>query len=282
MYGLKSFYFSPQDSQSEEKGFAAVQKALALDPHAPEAHFARAIMLWRPSRGFPHREALADYRQALAAQPNFDEAWHQHGLILAHVGHLEHALRDLERAVSINPANTLARFRIGVAKLYQLKYQDAIAEFDRVPRQFQPVLRSYQRTWALLALGREADAAKELSQAFAQTSDTGGVLHSTRAVMKARSGDRKGAEADIDQAIKIGMGFGHFHHTAYSIVSAYSILGDFDKAQEWIEHAASDGFPNYALFAADPSLERLRTTSRFQSFLLKLRQDWEQIPGEIE
>jgi len=283
MYGLKSFYFSPQDSQWEEKGFVAVQKALALDPNAPEAHFARAIMLWRPSRGFPHREALEEYRLAIAAQPNFDEAWHQHGLILIHVGHLEQGLRDLEKAVSINPANTLARFRIGVTKLYQLNYEDAVANLDRVPRQFQPTMRSYQRAWALFSLGRNQDVAKELTQGLAETpSDTGGVLHGARAMMRAALGDRKGAEADVAAAIKLGKGFGHFHHTAYSIASVYSLLGDVDQAQQWIENAAGDGFANYSLFATDPNLDRLRQTLRFQAFIAKLRGEWDHIPGEIE
>ena len=106
--------------------------------------------------------------------------------------------------------------------------------------------------------------------------------HSTRALIRARSGDRRGAEADIAEAIRIGKGFGHFHHTAYSIASVYSLLGDTDKAQEWVENAAADGFPNYSLFEADPNLEGLRTTSRFQAFLTRLRQNWAHIPGEVE
>jgi TolB-like protein/Tfp pilus assembly protein PilF len=281
MYGLKSFYFNPQDPQWEEKGFVAVQKALSLDPAAPEAHFASGIMLWRPSRGFPHQEALAEYRQALSSQPNFDEAWHQRGLILIHTGHLDQGLQSLERAVSINPANTLARFRIGVAKLYQGKYEEALSNFDRVPRAFQPALRSYQRAWALLSIGKEEEASKELTQGLLENPiDTGGVLHSARAMMRARSGNRKGAEDDIAASIKLGKGYGHFHHTAYSIACAYSMLGDFDKALEWLDNAAKDGFPNYSLFERDLSLERLRNTAQFKEFARKLRQQWEHIPGE--
>jgi TolB-like protein/Tfp pilus assembly protein PilF len=281
MYGLKSFYFNPQDPQWEEKGFVAVQKALSLDPAAPEAHFASGIMLWRPSRGFPHQEALAEYRQALSSQPNFDEAWHQHGLILIHIGHLDQGLQNLERAVSINPANTLARFRIGVAKQYQGKYEEALSNFDSVPRVFQPVLRSYQRTFALFSIGKEDEALKELTQGLMENpTDTGGLLHSARAMMRARSGDRKGAEDDIAASVKLGKGYGHFHHTAYSIACAYSMLGDLDKALEWLDNAAKDGFPNYSLFETDLSLKRLRNTAQFKEFVRKLRQQWEHIPGE--
>jgi len=183
--------------------------------------------------------------------------------------------------VSINPANTLARFRIGVAKLYQGKYEEALSNFDRVPRAFQPALRSYQRAWALLSIGKEEEASKELTQGLLENPiDTGGVLHSARAMMRARSGNRKGAEDDIAASIKLGKGYGHFHHTAYSIACAYSMLGDFDKALEWLDNAAKDGFPNYSLFERDLSLERLRNTAQFKEFARKLRQQWEHIPGE--
>jgi len=96
-YGNKSFYYRADDPQWEEKGFAAARKALALDPASPEAHFAQAVMLWRPSHGFPNREALSELRKALAGRPNDDEAWHQHGLILFHAGHLAGGRRSIEK-----------------------------------------------------------------------------------------------------------------------------------------------------------------------------------------
>ena len=37
VYGNKSFIYRANDPQWEEKGFAAVRKALALDPNAAEA-----------------------------------------------------------------------------------------------------------------------------------------------------------------------------------------------------------------------------------------------------
>jgi hypothetical protein len=58
------------------------------------------------------------------------------------------------------------------------------------------------------------------------TSDPGGNLYGARAMVRAKSGDRPGAEADITTAIHVGKVYGHFHHTAYSIAAVYSVLGD--------------------------------------------------------
>jgi tetratricopeptide (TPR) repeat protein len=238
-------------------------------------------MLWRPSHGFPNKEALAELRKALAGQPNWDEALHQHGVILFHVGHLEGALQDIDKAVAINPSNTVARFRYGPIFVYQLKYEDALAALNRVPQESFPAQWTYQHAWAQIALGHFQEASRELESALIRgTGDQGGVIHGARAMLWAKMGDRKRAEADIAEAIRVGKGFGHFHHTAYSIGAVYSVLGEMDNAQAWIENASNDGFPNYTLFEKDPALERLRAVPQFQEFLKKLRQEWEHIPGE--
>ena len=283
VYGVKSFNYRPDEPQWIEKGYAAVEKALALNPASPYAHLARGRLLWRHSQGFPHLEALAEYRQSLAARPNFDEAWHERGIVLFHVGHLDAGLRAVQQAVALNPSNTLARFRLGPLANYRLKPEEAIALLKRVPREVYPAQWTYHMSLALISLGRLDEASREIESALAgNVPDQGGVVHSIRALLRAQQGDRKGAEADIATAIRIGRGFGHFHHTAYSIGQVYSVLGDLDRAQEWIENAANEGFPCYTLFETDPFLDRLRGSARFRTFLTALRKEWERIPGEAD
>jgi adenylate cyclase len=283
LYGNKSSEYRPNDPQWEEKGFAAVQRALNLDPDAPEAHYAQAMMLWRPSHGFPNREALLELRKALAAQPNFDEAWHIHAAVLMHVGHLDAAAHGIQRALEINPGNTAARIRFGPIYVYQQKFEDAIAALTRMPPEASPFQWTFYMAWALISLGRFEEAGRLVDGALKDNPvDQGGVLHAARAMLRAKRGDRSGAEADVAEAIRFGRSFVHFHHTAYSIGAVYATLGELDKAQEWIENAANDGFPNYAYFETDVHLARLRATPRFRAFLSKLRLEWEHIAGEPE
>jgi hypothetical protein len=74
-YGTKSFFFNAADPQWEDKAFAAIQKAEALDVESPEVHYARSALLWTHSHAFPHRDALAESRKAYSIQSSFDEAW---------------------------------------------------------------------------------------------------------------------------------------------------------------------------------------------------------------
>jgi adenylate cyclase len=256
-------------------------RALAIDPQSAEALYMRAMLIWQPSEGFPHRGALADFRMALASQPNLDEAWHYRGVVLMHVGHLKRAGASYERAIALNPGNTQARFRVAPLLNYQLKFEDAITVLRRIPRDILPSQWTYHMAWALVSLGRTREAAQEIAAALAASpTDQGGVIHAARALLRAKTGDRRGAESDIAAAIEAGKGFGHFHHTALTLGEVYATLGDLDRAQEWVEKASNDGFPCYSFFEVDPHLAPLRATDRFRSFLAQLRAEWQHIEGE--
>jgi hypothetical protein len=70
----------------------------------------------------------------------------------------------------------------------------------------------------------------------------------------AAAGDKARAHEKIDEALKLGQGFGHFHHTAQNVASA-----------------AENGYPNLTWFERDPNLNKLRKDSRFIEFLKKLK-----------
>ena len=277
-YGVEGFNYRPDDPQLRAKGYSAIEKALALDPQSAEAHYARGILIWQPSKACPHRAALDEFRLALTRQPNLDDAWHHRGVVLMHIGHLEHAGEFYQRALALNPVNTLARFRFAPLRNYQQRYDDAITVLRRVPQDIYPSQWTYHMGWSLVTLGRMREAAQEIEAMLASNrADQGGVIHATRALLRAKTGDRRGAEADIAAAIELGKGFGHFHHTALTIGEVYALLGDLDRAQEWVEKAANDGFPNYSFFEVDPHLASLRATERFRRFLQQLRREWEHI-----
>ena len=104
--------------------------------------------------------------------------------------------------------------------------------------------------------------------------DEGGVGHSVRAMMLAKAGSRAGAETEIATAIRLGQGFGHFHHTAYNIASAYALMGDRVQAVRWLRTAAEEGFPCYPLFASDKQLDSLRSDKDFIALMQKLERDY--------
>lgn len=270
------FLFTPGEKQWEEKAYVAIEKALKIDPELPEAHLARGRLLWTPANHFPHDRAIQEYRRALAANPNVDEAQNYLALVYIHIGAFDQALSELHKAMAINPSNGLTQFRISEALLFEGKYEPALVVLRSTPRDVNPALLDHETAWALLNLGRKEEASEVIEKYLKEhPEDYGGLFAGLQAVVAASEGQERRAEEKVKLAVERGKGFGHFHHTAYYLACAYARLNKPEQAVKWLENAANDGFPCYPLFASDSNLDNLRQDARFIAFLEKQKQQWE-------
>jgi len=266
-YHIKAFYFATaadERKQLSENEEIAVERSLAIDPDLAEGHYARGLMLWTHAKRFPHERAIQSFKRALAIDPNLDDAHQQLGLIYMHLGLFDKALAELGKALEINPANTSARLRTGVVYLYRGKYEDAYSVFSSTPLQQNPSLLAFQTATALFELGRDDEASALIEKYLTEyPNDEGGVGTSVKAMILAKAGRTADAEAAITHAEEIGPDFGHFHHTAYNIASAYALMKKPDKAVDYLQIAADDGFPCYPLFENDEVFKHMRDNTRF-------------------
>src|SRR5713226_501055 len=280
-YRNMAFALKPQEREWEEKAYTAMERALKLDPDLAEAHVARGLLLWTHANHFPHALAVQEFRRALDLNPNLDEAHHQLASVYNHIGLLDKAEEEIQKAVAINPGNTGARFRVGVNLLYQGRDEQALAAF-RDSEKFSPAVWAYQTSCALFHLGRREEAAARVAEALKNNpQDEGGALTSIQALLAASTGDAAAAEAKIKRAAELGKDFGHFHHTAYTIACAYALLNKAEPAMKWLRMAADDGFPCYPLFERDPNLNNLRRDQRFIAFMAKLKEQWERYQATL-
>lgn len=283
-YTIKARYVaSPTDrKKTYVDAEIAVDKALAIDPNLAEGHFARGLMLWTPYKRFPHEQAIQSYHRAIELNPNFTEAHHQLGFIYAHIGLLDKGQTEIERALSIDPGNTLARYRLGVIDMCRAKYAEALEIFNTTPLEQNPELVTSYASTALLRLGRKEEAAALIDRYFKDYStDKGGIVTSVKAMMLAKAGKNGEAEATIQHAIEIGRGYAHFHHTSYNIASAYALMNEPEQAMKWLQVTADEGFPNYPLFEGDAQLNNLRNDPRFIAFMAQQRQQWDHFSATL-
>jgi TolB-like protein/Tfp pilus assembly protein PilF len=278
-YAEKSFFYAPDDLGLEGRAFAAIEKAFALDPDSAEAHLARGQLLWRPSHGFPHRAALAEFRLAAAARPNLGAARGEIASVLIHVGHLDEALVEARKAEALNPGQTVAAGRVSEIYLFQGKPQLSLDERNRTRSNREIPMEECDHTWALIDLGRFEEASRFIASAFKDSKAGATQLkHAVSALLAARQGNRRAAESEIRAALAEPQGLGQFHHVTFMVACAYSVLGDTAHAQEWMEKTVAEGFPCFTLFEVEPSLERWRGTPQGHEFLVNLRREWEATP----
>lgn len=276
-YIWKDFSFFPGHPELAEKASMAMERSLQLDPNLPMGYLARGRLLWTPVANFQHEKAARDYRTALDLDLKLDEAWNQLAMVYTHIGALDEALRAARTAVEINPNNHLLSLRLGQTLNSQTNYAEALAVLQSIQRSVHPQMIGHQTAWALLNLGRTDEASAEIDQLLKDhPEDKGGTFASVKAVLAVRAGDHHAAENWIRQALEKGKdkGYGHFHHTAYTIGCAYALMNKPDEALKYLEMAASTGFPCYPSYEKDPNLNSLRQDPRFIAFMEKLEQQW--------
>ena len=112
-----------------EEAIAAFEKAIALQPHLPQAHYGKGMSLrdkeeFRQIQEDMEQTFLTDeeeelieidratYEKALAAfakttelDPNFELAWREQGVLLKELERYPEALAAYDQAIAINPTN---------------------------------------------------------------------------------------------------------------------------------------------------------------------------------
>jgi serine/threonine-protein kinase len=108
---------------------AAVQAATRLRPDAGETHLARAQYLYYGRRDYAG--ALAELESARRVLPNDARIFELTGYILRRRGQQEEGLRNLQRAVELDPRNFYTLQQIAVSYQALGRYAEAIAALDR-------------------------------------------------------------------------------------------------------------------------------------------------------
>jgi tetratricopeptide (TPR) repeat protein len=227
----------------------------------------------RHGRSFPGGRPKAGPEGRHQVPPRGD---HQLGFVYLHIGLLDKGWQEIEKALAINPGNSLARYRLGVIDMCRGKYEEALQIFISTPMEKSPSLLAFYTSTALFRLGRNQEASAIIEQFLkSYPNDEGGLVTSVKAMMLAKAGKHREAEDTIRRATEIGRGYAHFHHTSYSIASTYALMNQPEDAIKWLQVTAEEGFPCYPLFEGDTNLDSLRQDPRFISFMAEQKQQWE-------
>jgi TolB-like protein len=269
-YARMGFAFDPEGGWLE-KAETMCAEALAIEPRLPEGRYLKGLLAWTPRRGFDHVTAITEYMAAIAGRPNLTEAHERLSITLMHLSMLPEASSHTERALAIDPEDTLARVHRGLCAYLEGRFQDALeislaSERDRSP------WANYQTAMCQLHLGDLEGAARN-ADLVARRFPEDPVSHSFRALIAARSGDAGAAREAIDQTLRRKRSFGHYHHTQYDVACTHALLGEKEAALDWLTDAARNGFPCYSFFEIDPLLGSLRGEPRFRTLMRELEEE---------
>jgi TolB-like protein/Tfp pilus assembly protein PilF len=126
LYAVLGFDHTPARLALTE---AALQAATRLRPDAGETHLARAEYLYYGLRDYAG--ALAELESARRTLPNHPRIFEVTGYILRRRGQQEEGLRNLERAIDLDPRNFLTLQQLALSYQFLGRFAEVIATYDR-------------------------------------------------------------------------------------------------------------------------------------------------------
>ncbi len=266
------FATGPEVATWGERAKREAARAIALDPALAEAHLAMAAVARKSE--FDWAGTLEESRRALELNPNLDLAHYFRAAAFYHLGLLEHASREVQRALAVDPLNTVEQLRTrGVVAFLRGDYRPAIDLLEQVRRTSS---RAYADSYLSQAYYYHGDTTRAFqildSLSRVPSAPAASRARAFLATYWARRGDRGKAKALAGQVIK---GAYMDHHVAYSLGTTYAQLNEPGEANRWLLQAVNSGFPCYPWFARDSLLEPIRHDPEFRQLLDHLRESFE-------
>lgn len=259
----------PASKWSEKAEFHCA-RALELSPDLPEAHVAKAFLLWSPLRNFQHLDAIVELRKAIALQKNLPRAYNRLGTILAHIGLLDRAREMYERGRPFQPKKAVNH---SIVQVYLWNRELDLAAEEIEAWRSEGLSNKYVIYFATqhtLMAGDWAQARGLLDEALVLTPEDPLVV-SLSGLYWALVGDAEQAMECVTRACSSAKSFGHAHHTDYQIACIFSLLGRRDVAFEWLERAVNHGFACWPFFLNDDCLQNLRSLPEFETLVSSLQ-----------
>jgi DNA-binding winged helix-turn-helix (wHTH) protein/tetratricopeptide (TPR) repeat protein len=265
----RHFEYDPASVWLEKAEFH-VRRALEIDPDLPEAHVARAFLLWGPSKNFQHLEAISELKRALVLQNNLSHAYNRLGTILAHIGLLDHARSMYERGSLFHPKKQVSPSIVQVY-IWNQEYE-AARETIAAWRAESPGNKYaiYFAPQSAMMSGDLRQARVLLDEALQLLPDDPIVI-SLYGVFHALAGRHEQALDCLTRACASPKSFGHAHHTYYQNACILALAGRPEPAFEWLERSISSGFACWPFFLKDPCLESLRGLPQFELLISSLQ-----------
>ncbi len=174
-HGTQFWFASLDPSEARrQKAFAALDRARALAPDAPEVHLAQGAVAYLCRNDW--RGALDEFRLAQAKLPNDAQLLYRMALSQRRLGEMAAAEQLLQRVVELNPNDVRSVSSLVETQVALRRYRDAVATHDRF------------RT--LLALDGQAAEFRLVSE-YALSGDTAAFLRAM-ALAPARTNDPHG------------------------------------------------------------------------------------------
>ena len=244
----------------------AATKALELDQTLGEAHASLAFHRFIYDWDFAGAET--EFKQALELNPNYAEAHHWYAIYLANMGRHDQALPLAKRAVELDPLSPLMNMTPALASYLARRYDEAVDALRKIIEMEPGFMVAHSVLGNVyVQKGMYGEAMAEYQKVLELSKGVPVVAATMKAVIAhayARRGKESTARKILAEIIdQTGM-------SPHFIAEIYGALGEKDLAFEWLDKAYAQHDMQMVSLRVNPTLDGLRSDSRFADVLQRV------------
>ena len=272
-YTFLGYYGAMPDDVTWSRARNFADRAIRINPALAEAWSARGL-----EAGFYRwawEEARASCEKAIDLNPASALAHSQYALAyLLPTGSVDQAIWHFEEAIRLDPLFSVAQYVLGFAYLSAGRYEDAARQYARTTElgSVHPDVY-WDYGMALGYLGRYAEARKAYEKKRFLSGENPGDGGGLEAWF---SGDFEKARRDAAGVERIGLAG---REEAMDLARYYSMVGNREKALEWLETGLRRRERQMLWILVDPRLKAIRGEERYKAVVRKMGLEKLKSPG---
>jgi serine/threonine-protein kinase len=246
------------------KAKAAAQRALELDDELAEAHTSLAHTAFHL---FDFETAEREHRRSLALNPAYPTAHHWYALKLAATGHLDQSIAELRRAQELDPLSLIITAIRGWPLYLKRDYDGAIGQYRRAIDMDRGFLAAHY--WLGLALAAKQMGDEAIAEERQAVELSSGITEARAALAYVEAAC--GRQAEARRLLRELEADRERHYVSgYVLAAVYAVLGEKQRAFEWLEDAYQERSPWLLWLRLDPRLDPIRSDPRYDDLLRRV------------
>ena len=255
------------------KGLDYANKALKIDPNSSEAHFVTGILYFFRKESGNISKSVYHLKHALKIDPNNCEALFHLEVIYLFLGQTKKVASLIEKHLSIDPLSFYGYWSSSVYHLFEGRFKKALNPIKKAVQLSAGVTPMKYFYALVLAYNNRLDESFEILDQIYK-SDPKDLMAQLGVLLKhALLGNKKQALTSITPQI-LEWSKSDFTN-AWHIVISYSLIGEKEKALDWLEKWITLGCLNYPFISEyDPFLTNIRGEERFKNVMKEMENKW--------
>jgi TolB-like protein/Tfp pilus assembly protein PilF len=254
---------SPKDYVPSAR--AAAERAIGLDDGLAEAHTALAYV--RFYYDWDWSGAEAEFKRAIALNPNYATAHQWYGEFLGDLGRNDESMAERKRALTLDPLSPIISSELGYSYFEARQYDRAVEEFRKAVELYP----DFSPAHSFLAMAYEYsglyDQGLAESHRAIDLAKSDHYLLLQLARISAKSGRQTEARKLLAEILSESK---HTYFPRTHIAAVYLALGDRERTFEWLEKAYSERDWGLPIIRTFPDFDDVRSDPRFTDLLKRM------------